>query len=248
MMGRRLLFDMIENVDDVASKFLSQFTSTMVENDKPRPLSTFINPSSLKCPRQACFKGLGYEQDASQRSINSIGITSVGSYLHEFTQNILTKMPDWEFINVADYVKDIDDLTVIGYSDFETKLESKQYNVHFLADGVMKNKGKHYLIEIKTMTSQKYYNLKDISEYKMQIVSYCTLLNLDDVLLIAIDRDLLNYKVLSYHVSRREKIEWKQYMQSILGAIARGEVLPRPEEVEKKVCAYCPFKGACNSE
>lgn len=247
-LGRRLLFDMLENTEDVSSMFLSQFTSTMIKEDKPRPLSTFLNPSSLKCPRQACFKGLGYETDNTIRSINGIGITSVGSFLHEFTQNVLTKMPDWKFIDVADFVKGMDDLTVLGKSDFETKLESKQYRVHFLVDGVMKHKSKDYLIEIKTMTSKKYYALKDIGEYKMQIVSYATLLGLSDVLLIAIDRDLLNYKVISYHVTRHDKNEWKQMMGKILSAIDSGEVLPIPDGIEKRVCAYCPFKGACNNE
>lgn len=245
-MGKRLLFDMLENVEDVSAKFLSQFTSTAVAEDKPRPLSTFLNPSSLKCPRQACFKGLGYEPGKSVRSINGIGITSVGSFLHEFTQNVLTKMPDWEFIDVADFVRGNDDLIVLGKSDFETKLESKQYRVHFLVDGVMKHEDKHYLIEIKSMTSKKFYALKDISEYKTQIISYATLLGLSDVLLIAIDRDLLNYKVLSYHVTRHDKNEWKSMMQSILTAIHNKKILPVPNNIEKRVCAYCPFKEVCN--
>ena len=245
-MGRRLLFDMIENTEDVTAEFLSQFTQTAKTNDKPPSKSTFLNPSSLKCPRQACFKGLGTEQDKRDRSLNSIGITSVGSYLHEFTQNILTKMPSWKFIDVADFVRDIDDLEVLGKSDFETKLESKKFGIHFLVDGVMKHNNKYYLIEIKSMTSNKYYALKDLGEYEVQIVSYATLLGLSEVLLIAIDRDLLNYKIIHAHITRQQKAEWDVMIKSIREAISNKIPLPKPSNIDKKVCAYCNYRGACD--
>lgn len=245
-MSRRLLFDMIENTEDITAEFLSQFTQTAKGGDKPPSKSTFLNPSSLKCPRQAYFKGVCAEQDKQDRSLNSIGITSVGSYLHEFTQDILTRMPSWEFIDVAEFVKDIDDLTVLGKSGFETKLESKKYGIHFLVDGVMRHENKDYLIEIKSMTSNKYYALKDLGEYEIQIVSYATLLGLNEVLLIAIDRDLLNYKVIHAHITRNQKAEWNVMIESIREAISKKEPPIKPPNLDKKVCAYCNYRGVCD--
>lgn len=244
-MSRRLLFDMIES-EDISAQFLSGLVQAFKKTDKPPSNSPFLNPSSLKCMRQACFKGLGTMPDKQDRSINSIGITSVGSFLHELTQTHLTQMDGWEFIDVADFVKDNPDLTVLGSSGYETKLESKKYRMHFLVDGVMKHDDKSYLIEIKSMTSNKYYALKDLGEYEVQIVSYATLLGLSDVLLIAIDRDLLNYKVIQAHITRNQKAEWIVRTEKILEAINNNKVLPK-HDVEKKVCAYCSFRETCDN-
>ncbi len=156
-------------------------------------------------------------------------------------------MKDWEYIDVADFVKNNEDLVVLGKTNFETKLESKMYHIHFMVDGVMKNKDKLYLIEIKTMTSQKFYALKNINEYKVQIISYATLLGLSDVLLIAIDRDLLNIKTLSYTVSRGEKLDWMAMMSQILKNIDHKEIPPVPRNIEKRTCAYCSFREVCNN-
>lgn len=241
------MFDMIENDNDVESAFLYQFIDAAKKDDNPTRLSKFINPSSLKCMRQACFKGLGYTPDKQERSLNSIGITSVGSYLHEFTQGILVKMKDWEYIDVAEFVKDNEDLVVLGKSGFETKLESKKYHIHFLVDGIMKHKKENYLIEIKSMTSQKYYALKDIEEYKVQIISYATLLGLDKGILIAIDRDLLNYKVHYFNITRGQKIEWKNMMFNLLDSIKNEKVPPIPQDVERRTCSYCPYREVCST-
>ena len=245
-MSRRLLFDMLDSADeDVSAQFLSKLTQAFKKADKKPSSSPFLNPSSLKCARQACFKGLGTELDKQDRSLNSIGITSVGTYLHELTQSNLVRMDGWEYIYVADFVKDNPDLVVLGDSGYETKLESKKYGIHFLVDGVMRHKNKTYLIEIKSMTASKFYALKDLGEYKIQIISYAVLLGLSDVLLIAIDRDLLNYKVIQVHITREQKAEWVVRIEEIIEAIKNGKVLPK-QDVDKKVCAYCPYKGACD--
>ena len=250
-MSRRLLLDMLElaNTEDIGKQFLTDLTYHIQTTYKDSPVSTFFSPSSLKCNRGAVLKALGCSADKEKRSVNSIGITSAGSHIHEQTQKYLTTMKDWEYLDVSKHIGK--DLTVLQPCNFEqgiyeTKLESKKWNIHFMLDGLLKYKNNKYILEIKSMSGGKFYKMKDISEYKVQVISYSVLLGIQDVILLAVDRDLYNMKCFHYRVSRQEKQEWINTMKNNLAYVERKLVPEKPLDLPRNVCAYCNFSSKCD--
>ena len=156
-MERKSLFDLIQNASkeehDYASEFLTDldYHIKKLEKDSTKEISKTFKPSSIKCSRCAVMQVLGCPQNKEVRSSNMIGITSSGSFIHEMMQSKILTMPNWEFVNVAEYVTDNNDLIVTKPCDFEkgvyeTKLHSKKWNMNFLVDGILKKDDKYFEI------------------------------------------------------------------------------------------------------
>jgi CRISPR/Cas system-associated exonuclease Cas4 (RecB family) len=116
--------------------------------------------------------------------------------------------------------------------------------VSFLTDGIIKYKGKYYILEIKTMNTQKYIESKQVrSEHTAQGTLYCLLFHLSSVLYLYEDRGMLNKKAFLYNVTEEMKDELVQKMQYISDCV---EKQTPPDIPENKKCTYCPYMNLCN--
>ena len=83
-------------------------------------------------------------------------------------------------------------------------------------------------------------------KYKTQAVSYSTLLGIDTVLFLFVDRDLFNMKTFEYTPTAEEKAEWKLNLEYVTECVEKRIVPNKPVNADAKFCAYCNYKSICN--
>ena len=225
-MARKSLIAMIkaagETETDYAEKLTADFTHAVQKWDKinKRVPSNSFKPSSFRCLRCGVMQVLGLPQDEGEERANMIGICAGGSFIHEYVQHIIYRMKEmgmsWEYVDVAKYVSEKKlPLEIISPSDFEnnvfeTKLYSERYNFRFLCDGIIKIKNKYFILEIKSISSNQFFKLKEIpKKYRTQAISYSSLLRIDDVIFLFVDRDLFNTKSFMLTATQKEKSLWQ---------------------------------------
>lgn len=248
------LIDMEVKDIPIPESFLLDLKSTIerMEKDNKRKPSQTYKPSSLACIRNMFFQVIGTEQDSESRGSILIGIGESGTDRHERLQNAVSQMKnygiDCEYVNVGEYVKsnNLEDIEVVKQSGFETKLFHKKLNMSFLCDGVIKYKGKYYILEIKTETVHKWYDREGVAEeHKNQATAYSLSLNLDGVIFLYENRDNCDKKCYLFKVT-------DEMRQNLIGKISNCDNYvknlippPKPEEASAKFCQYCNYKIAC---
>lgn len=262
-MSRKSLMDMLKAVQeekniDYAKKFLADFTHTIekIDADNSRPPSQTLKPSSLRCLRSGFFQVVGAPLDGVPTSTNLIGICESGTFIHEMVQSKAVKLDGWEYVNVAEYVREKNlNLEILKECDFEkgeyeTKLYSNKYNIRFLADGILKYKNKIFILEIKSISGSKFYTTKDVpSHYKTQAISYSKLLGIPSVLFLFVDRDLFNMKTFLYTPTEQERMDWDANLSYVTYCI-ENNIVPAKQEIAKKdrkFCQYCDYRNVCGS-
>lgn len=175
------------------------------EKNSRLPSKTY-KPSGMNCIRQSYYQIMGVQPDKAQSSYVLVGICNSGSDIHERIQKAVTGMKDnnmdCEYVDVAEYVKqrNLDYLQIVKQQGMETKLYHKTLNISFLCDGIIKYKNHYYILELKTETSRKWWDRKDVDEsHKQQATAYSVSLGIDDVLFVYISRDTLDMKSFMFH-------------------------------------------------
>lgn len=239
------------------------YTNT-VENleaeNKREPSKTF-KPSSMKCLRGMVYGVLGVKRDNNKTPQALCEICANGSERHQSIQSIVNQMhkyyPHIEFVDVGKYIKENNiPLKVKKESNFaegifETHLISEKYNVSFLCDGMLKIKGKYYILEIKTSSSGKFMKQKDVQDdHKVQATAYSFLLGVDSVIFFYENRDILSKKGYLYKPSKLEKQELKLKLEEGLNLVENKIIPEKPKECtgRDKMSQYCPYKGRCKSD
>ena len=89
----------------------------------------------------------------------------------------------------------------------------------------------------------KYYKMNDIlPKHRVQAVSYCSLLQVDAVIFLYVERDLLNKKTFYYKPTKQEKSAWKKRM-TFLNDCVKNKIIPeKPAGIN---CQYCGYKKLC---
>ena len=214
-MSRKSLYEIIKNANDkdkLADRFLNDFVytiETLDEHEQKKPSKAF-HPSNLNCDRSSVLEVMGAAIDGNKKTHNLISICRNGTSTHLMVQEYVSKMADlglnWVFEDVAKYVAEnniplkIASNMNIDDGVYETKIVSEEYNIRGLCDGLLSYKDKdgnkkYVLLEIKTINSRQYYQMKDIlPKHRVQAVSYCSLLQVDAVIFLYVERDLLNKK------------------------------------------------------
>ncbi len=220
------------------------------ENRKP---SKSYKPSSMHCVRNMYFQIVGAETDEERINACLIGILQTGSDRHEKLQEAISFMKsfglDCEYIDVAEFInlRNLDYLEIVGRQGFETKLYHKDLNISFLCDGIIKYKGQYFILEIKTETIHKWFSRVGIAEEHIpQGTAYSVCLGIDQVMFLYENRDncdkkayilqITNDMKYDYVISKIEQTE--EYVKKLIPP-------PKPENITKKDCQYCPYKTEC---
>ena len=257
-MARKSLFSMIENAENVSSKFLDSFIWTIERKEDAKPSRT-LKPSSLRCIRSGVYQCLGVEPSKSQKSHVLDGICASGTAIHEYIQSICLEMADtgWEYVNVGQYISEhnLNDVKVIKPCDFErgvyeTKLRHEGFGtpISFLCDGLLKHKGKYYILEIKSTNAGAFFKQNGVEEkHKAQAIAYSTLLNVNSVIFLYVERDLLNKKCFQYTPTKKEKDKFVSDVKYATHCIEYDLIPAKPIEAEqdKRFCAYCRYADEC---
>jgi hypothetical protein len=174
-------------------------------------------------------------------------------------QNVIFNMgklsPDIEFINVGDYIrKNNIPLTIKKEANFkkgifETHLYSKELNLSFLCDGLLKFKGKYYILEIKTEGSGKFMGHKDVhDEHKIQACCYSTMLQVDSVIFLYENRDFLGKKCYLYTPTKLDKQELLEKLNKGIACVNNKKIPASPENKGRDLCKYCKYVSKCKAD
>ena len=218
------------------------------------PSKTY-KPSGMNCVRASYYQIMGVEPDPSSSSYTLVGICNSGTDIHVRVQTAVEQMKengiDCEYADVAEFVKQrgLDYLDIVSKSGMETKLYHKTLNMSFMCDGIIRYKGRYYILELKTENSYKFMNRRgvDPSHYN-QGTAYSVAFGLNDVLFVYISRDILDMKAFMFHVTDEMKQNLIGYIEECDSYVKRMIAPPKPSNVTKKSCSYCGYKTRCGKD
>lgn len=209
-------------------------------------------PSTMHCIRQMYYQLTGAALDKqSEKSGDFYGICESGEDRHIRIQRAVSKMNEYgvdcEFIDVEDYIKQNNLNLIIEFKkDFETKVYDPVRNIIFLCDGLIRYKGKYYILEIKTESSFKWMNRNGYDDYhKFQACSYSLELGIDDVLFIYENRDVCTKKSFIVHVTDDDRAELLDRITRCDDCVKQHTPPPIEDFVTNKTCQYCDYKTVC---
>lgn len=251
------LIDIANDVKPIEEQFLTDLCRS-IELDADKhwgiPSKTF-KPSGMRCTRNNYYTLMGVEPDKGGSTHNNVGIVNSGSDIHDRMQTAISGMKengmDCEYVSVPDFIKsrNIENLIIREQHGHETKLYNEKYNISFMLDGIIKYKGKYYILEIKTETSNKWYSRDGVDKkHYNQAIAYSLNMGLDDVMFLYIDRDMLNKKSFIFHVTDKMRKEMVDYIENVNGYVERQVVPPKPSDLSKAVCSYCGYQSQCRKD
>lgn len=224
------------------------------DKDTRLPSKTY-KPSGMNCIRASYYQLVGTQPDQSSASYSSVGICNSGTDIHVRIQTAVAEMwsngMDCEYIDVKKYVasRNLDYLDIVSQNGMETKLYHKKLNMSFMCDGIIKYKNHYYILELKTESSYKFVNRKDVDPaHYNQGTAYSLAFGIDQVLFVYINRDVLDMKAFMLNVTDEMKQNLIGYIEECDGYISRMIAPPKPENVSKKACFYCIYKSQCKKD
>ena len=243
-------------------RFLSDLKRSieMTEDKNKRKGSQYYKPSSMNCIRQMYYIVTGKDPDPSISNYCGIGICNAGTDIHQRIQQAVLDMKkngiDCEYVNVAEYVEsrgldylEIKEKPNFKKGKFETKLYHKTLNMSFLCDGIVRYKGKYYILEIKSEGSSKFYNRVDVDPtHTKQGTAYSVALGIDEVIFVYVSRDVLDMKSFMFHPTNAMKEDLVGLIEECDNYVKRLKTPSKPVDVFKKTCEYCPYRSSCRKD
>ena len=222
--------------------------------------SKSYKPSSMNCIRQMYYIVTGANKDTTGETYTGIGICNSGTDIHQRIQAAVLDMKnnsmDCEYVSVADYVRrrELNHLEIkkepnFEEGEFETKLYYPALNMSFLCDGIILYKGKYYILELKTENTNKFWTREgvDLSHYN-QGTAYSFALQIPNVLFVYINRDVLDMKSFMFTPTDEMKQELVGKIQNCDEYVNKHTAPPKPEDVAKKTCEWCPYRTQCRKD
>lgn len=250
------LIDATKQAQPIEQAFITDLKRSMEldEIKNSRKSSKYYKPSSMNCIRSMYYTRIGAKQDEGSANYIFTGICNCGTDIHERVQKYVEGMKDngmdCEYIDVAQYIKEhkLSHLKVISKQGMETKLLHKTLNMHFLVDGIIKYKGKYYILELKTESSNKWFHRQDVdpSHYN-QATAYSLSLELGNVIFVYINRDIFDFKAYMFKPTDDMKQELAGKIETCDNYVAHSTVPAKPE-VDRKTCEYCSYKTQCRKD
>ena len=214
------------------------------------PHQTFA-ASSFRCDRWSWFRLRGSKPESVVVDKDLNFTAEIGTACHRIIQNNLINMLGSDWINVKDHIASIDfpyEYTLEESGDgLETMIEIKNPPIRFACDGIIRQDGKKYLLEIKT---SEYSSWNDITAPKPrhvdQIKCYATLLQLPNVLFMYQDRQYGGIKCFEVTVQQYEMDLVLERFDRVLD-LAKKNLAPDPLPKGDSWCtpAMCPYYKLC---
>lgn len=241
----------------VEEQFLNDLKASIELQDQKesRQPSQKYKPSSMHCIRNMYYQVTGAETKNDRATSELIGIAQSGTDRHERLQEACINMKsnniDCEYVNVADFVRErkLDYLEIVSQQGNETKLYHKDLNISFLCDGIIKYKGKYYILEIKTETTNKFWNRNGVNpDHILQGTAYSEALKLNQVIFLYECRDNCGKKTFMLNVTDEMRKNLVDKIKECDSYIEKNELPPKPEDVSKHACAYCNYLELCKND
>lgn len=252
MAFRQINFEHLAKFNSEASSTLiTRYTEQIIDNiraESAKVKSCTFAPSSIRCDRKQWFRLRGTEPDfLAEPDLVMTHTAVVGSALHENIQTVLEQSFGDDWIDVESFLKE----NPIPYEyslikrGHETLVIIPDIPIKFACDGILRINGKYYLLEIKSSEYSSWDALTTSKEHHLdQIKTYCTVLNISNVLTLYIDRQYGDVKSYEHTISAadmqsiRNKIEHIKFM---VEANLAPDKLPQGDYM----CLNCEYKKKC---
>lgn len=238
----------------IEQEFLADLKRSIEMSNKKnsRKPSPTYKPSSMNCIRNMWYQVMNTDQDDGITPYTLVGICDSGSDIHIRIQTAVSLMKendiDCEYIDVAEFVKSrgLHNLEIVSQQGMETKLYHKALNMSFLCDGIIRYKGKYYVLELKSESSNKFWARKGVdTKHYNQATAYSISFELDDVIFVYISRDSLDMKAYIFTPTDEMKQELVGTIDACDGYVQSQTIPPIPENVDKRVCEFCSYRLRC---
>lgn len=233
--------------------FLVELKQTVAKCNPPEKGSNYYKPSSMNCDRCMYYMATDAEPDEELPTYNSVRITECGSSSHERIQYYVSQMRnkgyDCDWIDPEWYakVKNLDYLVVRDKKEFETKFLDTRYNLSFLCDGIIRYRGKYYILEIKTEVDFKNKNRTSADpKHRNQSICYALSLKINDIMWLYENRNICEAKTFHTNVTEEEKESVVMRIEYVDNCKRNGKVPGKTDLLE--TCKYCQFKNRCRKQ
>lgn len=256
MAFQKVSFERIAKFNSAASSELldrydTYVNSKLLARSAEVPSKSF-SPSAFRCDRRSWFKLRGVEPDAVAEPDRVLDFSAeVGTACHRMIQTNLRDMLGEDWIDVSKYVDSIDMTGLVRCESrdegLETLIDLSFPPVRFACDGIVRLGGQLYLVEIK---SSEYGSWNDMTEPKShhidQVNCYSTLLQIDKVLFIYIDRQYGGIKCYEHKVSEGTKQSILDRFMYVMSMVDRN-IAPQGLPTGDRWCSpsYCPYYKKC---
>lgn len=206
-------------------EFYESYVDKKILDECSKPPSPYIAPSGLRCQRAQWFRLRGTEPDRASSADRVLNFTAeIGTACHRMIQSNLRDALGEDWISVTDYLNthDIGHTYITKEVDdgLETQVEFTDVPIRFACDGIIRWKGKLYLLEIKSSEYSSFDDLTDPkSEHLEQIKCYSTMLKLSGVIVIYIDRQYGGLKFYEETISESEMDNIRNTIQHIIDCV-----------------------------
>jgi hypothetical protein len=263
MPKRNALFNVATLIDNAVGKEVPIETSFQqdllmcieklgMRDGKPSP---YYKPSSLHCIRNMYYQRTETDVDSPETNAELVGIGESGTDRHLRIQEYICHMKDYgidcEYVDVETYIKEnnIPDIEVLEKHEYETKLYSPKYQMRFLVDGIVKYKGKYYILEIKTESNFKFVSRGGVDpSHYLQAYTYSLCLNIPEVLFIYENRDCCAKKFYLFPVTDENRQLIANKIETCESYVQKKIVPDKPDNMIPKICNYCGYKQRCRSD
>lgn len=249
---RTVNFDSVVKFNSAASSEFLQFYEShvvkMLQAKSAEPKSRTFAPSSFRCHRKNWFRLRGTQPDVIANPDIALNFKAeVGTARHRIIQSNLKEALGADWISVEDYLKEhpIPYEYTLTNNGLETLVSIQNPPIRFACDGIVRWKGKLYLLEIKTADYSSWDELTDPKNVHMdQVKCYCTLLGIHDVLFLYEDRQFGGMKCYEEHISDldfKHIIDTMLYIQKMADCNLAPERLPYTDYA----CRNCEYAIKC---
>lgn len=242
-------------VTPVAESFLADLQRSVVmdQEKSTRKSSKAYKPSSMTCIRNMYYQLIGAEAEKDGYTPSSIRISESGTASHEYLQKHILGMKangiDCEYINVTEYIqqKELTHLQVLDNKGMETLVFDTRYNMRFKCDGIIRYKGRYYILEIKTEVTNKFLARQAVEpSHEYQASAYSISFDINEVLFLYEGREFCDWKPFILVVTPEMKEEYILKRIEICDShVASNTVPPRPAQFGKSLCRYCKYIKRC---
>jgi hypothetical protein len=235
-----------------SSLFLDEYSRMIdkdIDKENTKPSQT-IAPSSSRCLRKTWFRLRGTEVDKSCSRDRTLQFTAeVGTACHEVIQQRLSRYLGDRWIDVAEYLKaNVNDHEFeVEKHGFETRIAFKDIPIRFACDGVIKLQGVTYLLEIKSSDFGSFDELTAPKPQHIdQVKCYGTMLHIDRVLFLYVDRQYGGLKCFEVVIKQQDKDAVNNNIKHVMDCVDSG-LAPEPLPKGDSWCssAMCPYFKTC---
>lgn len=238
-----------------SSEFLDRYESFVdykIKVKAEEPSHQTFSGSSFGCDRRSWFRLKGTVPDDVAIPDKTLNFTAeIGTACHRIIQSNLQEMLDMDWVSVEDYMKVQSYPFQYDIRSDEDSLESLVHvydpPIRFACDGLIRWKGKIYLLEIKTSEFSSWNDLTEPkSQHVDQIKCYASLLNIHDVLFLYQDRQyggLKCYEVTITDTDMKAVFDRFRYVQDMVAKNLAPEALPKGHPWCTP--SMCPYYHKC---